>query len=97
MAHDSAQALARVEHFTPELAILDIGLPEEDGYALARRLRERLGVQAPVFAALTGFGQGEDRARSEAEGFGRHFVKPVALEELEAFLRELRPAERGAA
>ena len=98
LAHDCAQALERVAHFSPELAILDIGLPEVDGYGVARALRERLGERSPVFVALTGFGQGEDRSRSEAEGFQRHFVKPVALEELEAFFRGLRPgSERGAA
>ncbi|WP_370459150.1 ATP-binding protein [Aggregicoccus sp. 17bor-14] len=92
VAHDAQGALRAVEGFSPQVAILDVGLPEVDGYALARRLREHLGAAPPAFAALTGFGQGEDRRRSTAEGFQRHFVKPVRLQELEAFFRELRAA-----
>lgn len=97
LAHDHRQALQRLDGFTPDVAILDIGLPEVDGYGLAALLRERLGDASPVFAALTGYGQHEDRARSEAAGFHRHFVKPVALTELVAFLEGGHPSRRGAA
>ncbi|WNG15843.1 ATP-binding protein [Cystobacter fuscus] len=97
VAHDWAGALSRVEDFRPEMALLDIGLPEVDGYGVAERIRERLGQASPVFAALTGFGQETDRARSAAAGFRRHFVKPIDIDELTAFIESLRPARSGAA
>ncbi|QSQ20051.1 response regulator [Pyxidicoccus parkwayensis] len=97
MAHDHRQALQRLDVFTPDVAILDIGLPEVDGYGLAMLIRERLGDASPTFAALTGYGQHEDRARSAAAGFHRHFVKPVELADLVVFLEEARQPRRGAA
>ena len=48
-----------------------------DGYEVARRLREDIGLQGTMLAALTGYGQEEDRTRSQAAGFDYHFVKPV--------------------
>jgi signal transduction histidine kinase/CheY-like chemotaxis protein len=97
VAHDHRQALQRLDTFTPEVAILDIGLPEVDGYGLAALIRERLGDASPTIAALTGYGQQEDRRRSEAAGFHHHFVKPVQLTELVAYLDSLRQPRRGAA
>ncbi|WNG25358.1 response regulator [Cystobacter fuscus] len=97
VAHDWAGALRRAEDFRPEMALLDIGLPEVDGYGVAERIRERLGPASPIFAALTGFGQETDRARSAAAGFRRHFVKPIDIDELTAFIESLRPARSGAA
>ncbi|MFP2932162.1 ATP-binding protein [Pyxidicoccus sp. 3LG] len=97
VAHDHRQALQRLDGFTPDVAILDIGLPEVDGYGVAASLREHLGEASPTFAALTGYGQQEDRSRSEAAGFQRHFVKPVQLEELVTFLEAQRRKRLGAA
>jgi CheY-like chemotaxis protein len=93
VAHDGVRALSRVDSFHPEVVLLDIGLPGGmDGYEVAARLRERLGESSPVLAALTGFSQDGDHARSAAAGFHRHFVKPIELDELLAFLGSLRPA-----
>ena len=97
MAHDCAGALSQLESFRPRLALLDIGLPGVDGYGVAERIRQRLGESAPVFAALTGFGQEEDRARSRAAGFLQHFVKPLDIDGLLAFVQSLRTLRRGAA
>ncbi|WNG44606.1 response regulator [Archangium minus] len=97
VAHDCPGALAQAEAFRPEVAILDIGLPDVDGYGVAERIRERLGAASPVFAALTGFGQAADRARSHAAGFRQHFVKPIDVDELSAFIESLREARSGAA
>ena len=74
IAHDGPQALTVVQGFTPDVALLDIGLPVMDGYELAARLRERLPVR---LAALTGYGQEHDKTRSLEAGFHAHFVKPV--------------------
>jgi CheY-like chemotaxis protein len=76
VAHDGPQALAALAGFTPEVAVLDIGLPVMDGYELARRIREIVGPDCRLIA-LTGYGQEHDFRRSEAAGFAEHLVKPV--------------------
>ncbi|CAH0312303.1 Autoinducer 2 sensor kinase/phosphatase LuxQ [Massilia sp. Bi118] len=92
VAHDPRQALALAEQDWPEVFILDIGLPDIDGYALARRLRamaEGQPTRQPaLYLALTGYGQAHDKVLSKAAGFDRHFVKPVDLEALLAALAE---------
>ncbi len=75
--HDPVSALDAIETFSPEVAVLDIGLPVMDGYELAVRLRERLGSQSCRLIAITGYGQETDRDRSQAAGFERHLVKPI--------------------
>ncbi|WP_233166641.1 ATP-binding protein [Archangium sp. Cb G35] len=97
VAHDCPQALHQADTFRPEVALLDIGLPEVDGYGVAERIRERLGGASPVFAALTGFSQDGDRSRSQAAGFRHHFVKPIDIDELITFVESLGPARSGAA
>jgi CheY-like chemotaxis protein len=89
MAHDGAAALACLDGFAPEVAVLDIGLPVMDGYELAARIREKLGPNAPAFVAVTGYGQEQDVARSRTAGFQRHFVKPVDLALLAKAMEEL--------
>jgi len=80
-ARNPLDAIELAEAFRPQIAILDIGLPTMDGYALARELRTRLGIP-PVLIALTGYGQPHDRQRSEASGFALHLVKPVDVDDL---------------
>ena len=75
-AHDGPQALAALSTFTPDIAVLDIGLPVMDGYELAKRIREKLGATCRL-VALTGYGQEHDRRRSTESGFAAHLVKPV--------------------
>jgi signal transduction histidine kinase/ActR/RegA family two-component response regulator len=75
-------ALAIVEEFAPELAVLDVGLPAMDGYELGSRLRSLFGERAPILVALTGYGQDADRSRSRAAGFAAHLVKPLEASEL---------------
>lgn len=77
VAPDGPQALSLLEGFSPEVAVLDIGLPVMDGYELASRLRERLPASPPRLVAVTGYGQDNDRERSKAAGFEIHFVKPL--------------------
>ncbi|HEY5678070.1 MAG TPA: response regulator, partial [Myxococcales bacterium] len=79
---DGPSALEALADFRPEMAILDIGLPAMDGYDLAARLRERLGPEAPVLVALSGYGQEADRQRSQAAGFALHLIKPVEAREI---------------
>jgi CheY-like chemotaxis protein len=60
----------------PEVALVDIGLPEVDGYEVARRLRG-LGARCPYLIALTGYGQPDDVKRARDAGFDAHLLKPV--------------------
>jgi len=80
VAADSSSALEVIQDFSPEVGILDIGLPGIDGYELACKLRP--AVPAVRLIALSGYGQPADKARSQAAGFDRHLVKPVELRRL---------------
>ncbi|MBK4735556.1 hybrid sensor histidine kinase/response regulator [Noviherbaspirillum pedocola] len=91
VAHDGNDALALLQEFTPDAALLDIGLPDMDGYTLARCVREREDGRDMRLIALTGWGQLDDRERAAAAGFDDHWVKPVDLERL----RGLCSADRG--
>ena len=92
-AHDSQDALAQAEREWPDVFILDIGLPDIDGYALARRLRDSERGRAATLLALTGYGQAHDRVLAKAAGFDHHFVKPVDLAPL-AQIIERAPRSR---
>lgn len=77
VSHDPVSALKAIEHFKPDVVILDIGLPVMDGFELAQRLRERLGSHTCHWIALTGYGRDGDRQRSVEAGFDEHLVKPI--------------------
>jgi CheY-like chemotaxis protein len=91
VAFNGRTALALAAEFKPEIALLDIGMPDMDGYALARALRQTDGGAALYLVAVTGWGQQEDRARSDAAGFNRHLTKPVDPDDLSALLVEFLP------
>jgi len=76
-ALDSVTALRIAIEFRPDVALLDIGLPGTDGYEVARRMRAEGALQGTYLVAVTGYGQDEDRRRSEEAGFHAHLVKPV--------------------
>jgi PAS domain S-box-containing protein len=76
---DGAAALKIAAEFGPDAYILDVGLPDTDGYELARRLRVKGASKTALFIALTGYGQAHDRILSRAAGFHHHFVKPVDI------------------
>ena len=85
-----ATALALIDEFRPDIAILDVGLPEMDGFEIARRLRGDARHASMCLIALTGYGQASDRATARDAGFDEHLVKPVQGEQLLALLAELR-------
>jgi signal transduction histidine kinase/CheY-like chemotaxis protein len=89
-AADGAVALEVAPGHRPEVALVDIGLPGMDGYAVAKGLREKLGHRV-VLVALTGYGQPEDRERALRAGFDLHLVKPVQPELLARVLAESEP------
>jgi len=82
IAYDGPSAIEAARRFSPDLALLDIGLPVMDGYELAARLRTLPGLASVRLIALSGYGQESDRARSRAAGFDGHLVKPVELDAL---------------
>jgi CheY-like chemotaxis protein len=79
VALSGKEALAGAEGFAPDVALLDLGLPEMDGFELAARLRAMPQLAAIRLVALTGYGRSEDRQRTQAAGFDEHLVKPVDL------------------
>ena len=81
-AADAHAALKALDEFQPELALLDIGLPEVDGYQLAGMIRERPIGRDIRLVALTGYGSENDRARALQARFDEHLVKPVAIDSL---------------
>jgi PAS domain S-box-containing protein len=84
-AYDGAAGLAAARRTPRDVALIDVGLPDMDGYEVLRRLRDELG-QALVAIAMTGFGGEEENARIQAAGFARRLVKPVDLGELQVLL-----------
>jgi len=96
-AYNGWDALALLDAFLPDVALLDIGLPAMDGYEVAQHLRARSDLKGLRLIALTGYGQAEDRARAKATGFDDHLVKPVdiaALERTFAALASITTEER---
>ncbi len=83
-AYSAADAIEAARALRPEVMFLDIGLPEMDGYEVARQIQTASTRAAPRLIALTGYGQPEDRQRSKTAGFEGHIVKPVTPEALEA-------------
>lgn len=85
--HDGLAALASAPQLRPDVILLDIGLPGIDGYEVARRLRSQPETRCAVLVALTGYGQDEDRRRSQEAGFDHHLVKPVERGSLQRLFR----------
>ncbi len=83
------EALERAEAERPDVALLDIGLPDMTGYELAVKLRERLAPTSPTIAALSGWSADAGGTAGEAADFDRHFTKPVDPDALERWLRSL--------
>jgi DNA-binding response OmpR family regulator len=89
VAYDGPEAIAAADTFKPEAALLDIGLPHLSGYDIARHVRSTRGGSV-LLAAITGWGQEEDRLRAREAGFDNHFTKPADFGQLTALLdREL--------
>lgn len=88
VANDGAIALAEATRMSPDLCILDIGMPLRDGLDVARAVRALFGHERPKLIALTGWGQPSDRARTTAAGFDRHLTKPADIHQLTALIAE---------
>jgi PAS domain S-box-containing protein len=87
VAHEGLEAVEQARRFRPDVVLLDIGLPDIDGYEVARRIRRLPGVRQPILIALTGWGQPQDKEAAARAGFDHHWTKPVdpgRLQELSA-------------
>jgi two-component system CheB/CheR fusion protein len=91
-AYNGADALKAALRFRPDVILLDIGLPEIDGYEVAYRIRQHDVLKGIVLIAMTGYGQPEDRQRSQAVGFDHHLVKPAEFSQLQALLASVAGA-----
>jgi CheY-like chemotaxis protein len=78
VAYNGQQALQQAVQHRFDAAILDIGLPDTDGYTLARQFRAMPQYAAARLVALTGYGSAEDKAKALEAGFDEHIVKPIA-------------------
>jgi CheY-like chemotaxis protein len=89
LAHDGPSAVATVIAFAPEFALVDIGIPGFNGYEVAKRIREVSHLKNTLLVAQTGWGQDEDRRRSEEAGFNQHWVKPIDMARLRELIRSM--------
>jgi len=90
VAHDGELGIRMAEIDVPDLLLIDIGLPNLDGYKVAERLREHPQLHGVMRAALTGYGREEDREQALAAGFHQHLVKPADPEKIDALARASR-------
>ena len=95
VVHDGPSAVEASDTHRPEVILLDIGLPQLNGYEVCRRVRAQAWGKDMAIIALTGWGQAEDRRRSHEVGFDGHIVKPVDYEALMRLLRSLPPRKTG--
>jgi CheY-like chemotaxis protein len=87
VAYDGPSALERLQRFEPEVALLDLGLPAMDGYALASHIHQHPNGRGAHLIAVTGYSRPSDRRRSLEAGFDLHLVKPIEPESLEDHIR----------
>ena len=81
-AADGASGVQSALDLRPDVALIDLGLPDLDGHEVARRIRAVLDRNAILLVALTGYGSAEDRRRTHEAGFDVHLVKPVEAADL---------------
>ena len=88
-AHNGTSGLQLAEQFAPQVALLDIGLPDMSGYEMARRMRQAPWGKDILLIAATGWGQESDKHLARQAGFDGHLTKPIGLEQLEALLLQI--------
>lgn len=89
-AYDGEEAVIAAEKVRPEVVLLDIGMPKLNGYDACRCIREKPWGKGIYIIALTGWGQDDDRRRTEEAGFNGHMVKPVDSRDLMKVLAQLQ-------
>jgi len=89
-AYTGPTAVAAASDYGPNVVLLDIGLPELDGYQVAQRIRQSPAHKHTVLVAMTGYGQDADRLRSREAGFDHHLVKPADFDEVQKILATVK-------
>ncbi|HVJ88344.1 MAG TPA: ATP-binding protein, partial [Labilithrix sp.] len=92
IAYTGREGLEKARCFRPDIVFCDIGLPQMDGYAVARAIRQTPELSDLKLVALTGYISAEDIAKSRAAGFDRHLAKPPTIDLLEKTVKELARA-----
>jgi len=93
-AYDGGQAILDANRYHPDVVLLDIGLPDLNGYDAAREIRAQAGDELPTIIAISGWGQEQDKQRAAEAGFAWHLTKPIDLAQLQAILDSLSRAKR---
>ena len=94
LAHTGSTALAAALEYHPDVMLVDIGLPEMDGFEVARRVRQQPELPETVLVAVTGYGQDSDRQRSKEAGFDHHLLKPADFNQLRQLLAAVAAKDR---
>ena len=94
IVHNGVEAVAKASTFGPDIILLDLGMPQLNGYEACARIRAQPSPKKTLIVALTGWTQDDKKQRSQQAGFDFHLIKPVELPALEKLLREY-PANRG--
>ena len=89
IAATGTQALKIAAAFRPDVALLDLGMPDLSGFDVARRIREAPWGSGIVLVALTGWGEDDDKKRSTEAGFDHHLTKPIPPDAIEELIRTL--------
>ncbi|MDB5771180.1 MAG: hybrid sensor histidine kinase/response regulator [Burkholderia sp.] len=89
ITHDGLSAIDKAARLRPDAIILDIGLPNMNGYQVAQRLRSDIGLTSSLLVAVTGYAQERDRVSAQAAGFDHHFAKPLDVNKLAAILNNM--------
>lgn len=95
-AYDGKSGLTLLDNWTPQVALLDIGLPDMSGHELAGLVRARLGQYCPVLIAITGWGQAIDLVKSREAGFDHHLTKPAEIDKLLNLIDEIANKSKAA-
>jgi CheY-like chemotaxis protein len=82
VVHSGRAAISQAQMYRPDIALLDIGMPDLSGYEVAQSLRREPWAAKATFIALTGWGQDSDRQRALDAGFDHHLIKPVDPDKL---------------
>lgn len=94
LAHTGKEAFEEAERFKPDVAVLDIGMPDLNGYEVAKRIRLESWGARIILIALTGWGQEDDKQRAEAAGFDHHCTKPIDPDDLQLFFSSVKNRSR---
>jgi DNA-binding response OmpR family regulator len=94
IAHTGESGIETAREFLPDAVLLDVGLPDIDGYEVARRLRIQGGLEHLPLIGISGFSSEADKERARQAGFDRYFVKPIAYDVLHDVLAAHIPGRR---